>query len=262
MDTPLPEEQTSARRWRSGIAALRAAGRGLVDMLYPPLCLACTTVVGTPGSLCPQCWRGMRFIARPYCERLGTPFAVDIGGPLLSPAAIADPPVFDKARAVAIHDGTARELVQRLKYNDRTELAPALAAMMAWAGAEVIASADVICPVPLHWTRAFRRRFNQSGLLARYIARLSARPLVADLVTRRKRTRQQVGLSRNQRRENLQGAFVVRPERKADVAGRRVLLIDDVLTTGATANAAARALLRAGATQVDILTFSRVVPGM
>jgi ComF family protein len=243
-------------RARRLLSALRSA---TVDVAYPPLCIACREVVGREASLCPRCWARMRFISRPYCERLGTPFAVDIGGPLLSPAAIADPPVFARARSVAVHEGVARELVHRLKYQDRTDLAVAMARLMSQAGGELLAGSPLICPVPLHWSRSFSRRFNQSALLARELARLADGRFEPGLLRRRKRTRQQVGLTRNQRRENLQGAFVVPDERRPQLAGRWVLLVDDVLTTGATVNAAARVLLRAGAEAVDVLTFSRVV---
>ncbi len=243
---------------------LRAAGaacRSALNLLYPPSCIACQGATGEPHGLCPTCWSGIRLIERPFCEKLGTPFQVDLGQPLLSPAAIADPPVFQRARAVAEYDGTASLLVHRLKYNDRLELARALGAMMARAGAELLADADVIVPVPLHRWRLWRRRFNQAMALARIVAQDSALPCDPSLLHRIKRTRRQVGLTKAQRQENLQGAFRVPPEAKPWLKGKRVLLIDDVLTTGSTANAASRALLRGGAASVDILAFARVVTG-
>ncbi len=237
--------------WRAGGAALDAA--------YPPQCLVCRDVTAEPASLCPQCWRGMPFISRPYCERLGTPFAVDLGGSLLSPAAIADPPVFQRARAVARYDGAARDLVHKLKYSDQQDLAVGMGRMMAQAAGGLAAEADVVIPVPLHWTRLWQRRFNQANALAIIVSRHAGLPLESQWLRRRKRTRRQVGLSREERRENLQGAFVVPDHAKPLVRGRRVLLVDDVLTTGASANAAARVLLRAGAANVDVVTFARVV---
>jgi ComF family protein len=203
----------------------------------------------------------MRFIERPFCERLGTPFAIDLGIPLVSPAAMADPPVFVRARAVARYDDTARLVVHRLKYSDRLDLARALGRMMARAGAELAAECDVIVPVPLHRWRLWWRRFNQAMELARVIGAAYEKPCDPTLLARVKRTRSQVGLSRNQRGENLQGAFKVPVEARARLEGRRVLLVDDVLTTGATANAASRALLRGGASAVDVLAFARVVTG-
>lgn len=236
------------------------AGRA-IGLVYPPTCIGCAGATGEVHGLCPRCWSGMGFIERPYCERLGTPFAYEIGGPLLSPAAIADPPVFARARAVARYDGTARELVHRLKFGDRLDLAEAMGVMMARAGAELLAEADILVPVPLHPLRLWQRRFNQSMALAAVIARRQGLIVDPFILARVRRTRQQVGLTRPQRAQNLQGAFRVPASRRQDVEGRRIVLVDDVVTTGATANAASRALLRAGAAQVDVLSFARVVSG-
>ncbi|PZN96167.1 MAG: amidophosphoribosyltransferase [Hyphomicrobiales bacterium] len=254
-----PAQTTPARLRLAGMAALRAGFRAVIGIVYPPSCIACQAATGEAQALCPQCWSGLGFIERPYCERLGTPFALDLGDGMVSPAAIADPPVFAKARAVCRFDGTARELVHRLKYGDRTDLALTLGRMMAQAGRDLLRDADLIVPVPLHRTRLWSRRFNQAAALAQVVARQSGVPLAALALSRIKRTRQQVGLTRAQRAENLQGAFRVLPNMRPQIEGRRILLVDDVLTTGSTANAAARALLRAGAREVDMLTFARVV---
>lgn len=240
---------------RIAIGAFRMA----IGILYPPVCVACRAATGNAQALCASCWSGIGFIERPYCERLGTPFEVDLGPGMLSPAAIADPPVFTRARAVCRFDGAARELVHRLKYGDRSELALTLGRMMRQSGHELLADADLIVPVPLHRTRLWSRRFNQAALLARVVGGLAGLPHAATALARVKRTRQQVGLTRAQRADNLQGAFRVLPQARAQVEGRRILLVDDVLTTGSTVNAASRALLRAGATAVDVLTFARVV---
>lgn len=251
---------SAPRRW---FGALRSASRfglrNVVGLIYPPSCIACQGATSEAQALCATCWGGIGFIERPYCERLGTPFEVDLGAGLVSPAAIADPPVFARARAVCRFDGAARELVHKLKYGDRTELALTLGRMMTQAGRELLGEADLIVPVPLHRTRLWNRRFNQAAALAQVLASRSGVALEPTALTRVKRTRQQVGLTRPQRADNLQGAFKVLPAMKPSIEGRRILLVDDVLTTGATANAAARALLRAGATEVDILTFARVV---
>lgn len=241
---------------RDGVRRLASAAIGLV---YPPTCVACGGATGQPHALCAACWRGLRLIERPYCERLGTPFALDLGiGSLLSPGAIAEPPVFGRARAVAVYDGTARDLVHRLKYGDRLDLARTMGRMMASAGREVLDEAELILPVPLHGLRLWRRRFNQSALLARAIGGIAGKPCELHALVRVKATRPQVGLTRAQRAANLQGAFRVADRARSRIAGRRLLLVDDVSTTGATGNAAARVLLRAGAAGVDLLTFATV----
>ena len=206
----------------------------------------------------------MRFIERPYCERLGTPFETDLatseGGRFLSSSAVADPPVFGRARAVVrFEEGPARLLVHRLKYGDRGELAEPMGRWMTRAGAELLDEADVLIPVPLHRLRLAHRRFNQSVALARAIAQISGVPLRTDILARLKQTPPQVGLTRRLRAKNVQGAFAVPEEKRIEAAGRRVVLVDDVMTSGATLNAASRVLLRAGAKQVDALVFARVV---
>jgi ComF family protein len=178
---------------------------------------------------------------------------------MLSMEAIASPPAYSRARAAVRYDEVARTLVHALKYQDRTDLAPAMGRWMARAGHELLAGADMLIPVPLHWRRAWHRRYNQSGALARAIERQSGVKLRGDILVRARATEQQVGLSRAQRASNVQGAFKVSADRQAEIAGRKLVLIDDVLTSGATTDACARALLRAKAAQVDVLVFARVV---
>jgi len=254
-------EDPAAAPWtrRASAFARRFAGAAL-NTLYPPTCLACRAATEAHGALCPRCWSAMRFIERPYCERLGTPFEQDLGEGLLSPQAMADPPVFARARAVArFEDGPARRLVHRLKYSDRADLARPIGRWMARAGADILADADCLAPVPLHPLRLWRRRFNQAAVLAREVARATGKPCDVNALIRVKATHSQVGLSRAQRAENVQGAFKVADG--ARVKGLNVVLVDDVLTSGATANAASRALIRAGAKRVDVLVFARVVTG-
>lgn len=229
------------------------------DLLFPPTCAGCGEHLARAGSLCGPCWAEVRFIDKPYCPVLGTPFSHDLGAEILSAEAIADPPPFARSRSVAVHEGIIREMVHSLKYNDRLDLAPWMAAWLARAGAELLADCDVIVPVPLHARRFWMRRSNQSAELARHVARRTGRPFEPDALKRVKRTRQQVGLGLSQRTANVQGAFKVPPDREILVRGRNVLLIDDVYTTGATVKAAARALLRSGAARVDVLTFGRAI---
>jgi ComF family protein len=238
--------------------SLHSAWRAALDVALPPLCAACREPVSDSG-LCPACWAKLSFIAPPYCERLGIPFAYEASPGMLSMEAIADPPAYGRARAAVRYDDVARKLVHALKYNDRLDLVPAMGRWMARAGAELIGPADALVPVPLHWRRLWARRFNQSAALAKVIARSSGIAVAHGVLRRVKSTAQQVGLTKSERATNVQGAFRVPPEAKADVHGRRLILIDDVLTSGATSDACARALLRAGAASVDVLVFARVV---
>ena len=247
------EPQASRR-----LAALwTLAGRAALDFLFPPTCLACRAAVAEADALCGACWRGMRFIERPFCDRLGTPFEYEMGEGVVSAKAVDDPPVFARARAVVcFEEGPARSLVHRLKYSDRMELARPMGRWMARAGRDILAEADVLAPVPLHVTRLWRRQFNQAAALARIVSRACGKPMDLGLVERARATRSQVGLTRAERAANLQGAF--RCPEAAAIRGRRIVLVDDVLTSGATANAASRALLKAGASAVDVLVFARV----
>ncbi|PWB82023.1 MAG: amidophosphoribosyltransferase [Methylocystaceae bacterium] len=241
---------------------VRSVGSRLLDVVFPPVCLVCRKAVGDHGALCAACWSDIGFIERPFCERLGTPFDRDFGAGMISLEASADPPVFERARAVARYDSDkARSLAHRLKYYDRLELAEPLGRWMARAGADLLGEADLLVPVPLHRMRLFSRRFNQSAALAKVVSRESAVPVEAMALERVKPTPPQVGLTRNQRAVNMQGAFRIHEEKKIAVEGKNIVLVDDVLTSGATVNAAARVLLRARAARVDVLVFARVVTG-
>jgi ComF family protein len=254
--TPVGTEPSMlARTRRAASAVLRLA----LDLALPPLCPACREPLGDGGGLCATCWSGLSFIAPPYCERLGIPFVYDPGPGILSMQAIADPPAYTRARAAVRYDDIARDLVHAFKYADRLDLAPLMGRWMAQAGDALLADADALVPVPLHWRRLWARRFNQAAALAKVMAGTSGVPLWLDALKRTRATARQVGLARAERAKNVQGAFRVPAERRADVKGRRLVLVDDVLTTGATVDTCARALLRAGARQVDVIVFARVV---
>jgi ComF family protein len=191
-------------------------------------------------------------------ERLGIPFVYDPGPGILSMEAIADPPAYHRARAAVRFDEISRALVHALKYGDRLDLAPMMGRWIGQAGRELLAEVDALVSVPLHWRRRWARRFNQSAMLAAALSATSGVPIAAGALKRVKATTQQVGLSRSERAANVQGAFRVLPEEKPAVVGRRLVLVDDVLTSGATAEGCAKALLRAGAANVDVLVFARV----
>jgi ComF family protein len=239
-------------------APFRAVFGAALDVALPPLCPACRELVGDNG-LCASCWSRLSLIAPPYCERLGIPFAYDPGPGVLSMQAIADPPAYHRARAAVRYDEIARTLVHSLKYGDRLDLAPTAGRWMARAGRDLLQDADALVPVPLHWRRLWARRFNQSAMLAKAISEVSGVPVAENALKRVKATAQQVGLSQAERASNVQGAFRVPPEGRAEVKGRNLVLIDDVLTSGATADSCARSLLRAGAQRVDVVVFARVV---
>ncbi len=246
---------------KNALAGLLSGLGRLVDIVYPPVCPGCGVTLGSHRGLCARCWAGIRFIERPYCEVLGLPFSRDLGPGILSAEAIAEPPAFDRLRSVAVHAGVARRLVHGLKYRDRTDLATMMAAWMLRAGDGTVEAADAILPVPLHRFRMMSHKFNQSAELGRAVSKLSGLPFSPSAVRRVKLTRQQVGLERHEREENVRAAFRVPPDAEIEISGRRVLVIDDVYTTGATVRAVAKALKRSGAGAVDILTFARVLPG-
>lgn len=248
----LREASVTARELWSRVAQVA------LDVALPTLCVACRAPV-TGAGVCAQCWAKLSFIAPPYCERLGIPFVYDPGPGLLSMEAIANPPSYRRARAAVRYDEIARTLVHALKYQDRIDLAPTMGRWMARAGHELVDRADVIVPVPLHWRRGWSRRYNQSGHLAKATAQASGLPLEPWLLKRTRQTAQQIGLSKSERAANVQGAFAVPPEYKSHVHGRRVLLVDDVLTSGSTVDTCARTLLRARAAEVEVLVFARVV---
>src|SRR5580704_3282646 len=262
MDAETAPSRSLTGHMRTALGAVRGTFRHVtkltLDIALPTLCVACREPVNGEG-VCAKCWAKLSFIAPPYCPRLGIPFVYDPGPELLSMEAIANPPAYSRARAAVRYDDVARTLVHALKYQDRTDLAPAMGRWMARAGREILREADALIPVPLHWRRGWSRRYNQSGALARVIERQSGVKLASEALGRVRPTEQQIGLSRSQRASNVQGAFKVATDRSSDIAGRRVILIDDVLTSGSTVDACARALLRAKAASVDVLVFARVV---
>jgi ComF family protein len=265
MDAEAAPSRSISRPLRGALAYCRSAlsqtARLALDIALPTLCVACREPVAGEG-VCAACWAQLSFIAPPYCPRLGIPFVYDPGPDILSMQAIADPPAYQRARAAVRYDEIAKTLVHALKYHDRTDLAPSMGGWMARAGQELLDQADVLVPVPLHWRRGWSRRYNQAGALAHVISRHSGVAVARDALRRIRPTEHQIGLSRAERARNVQGAFHVPPQRRAEIQGRRVVLVDDVLTSGATTDACARALLRARAAQVDVLVFARVVEAL
>ncbi len=232
----------------------------LLNLLLPPHCMMCDQPVDRHGLLCPACFGAVTFILDPCCGRCGVPFATtaQAGRNRLCPACTEHPPLFMRARAALRYDAAARRLILPFKHADRTEFASVLATHMARAGAALLNDSDILVPVPIHRTRLFRRRYNQAAMLARSLSARARRPVLPDALCRVRGTDPLGGKSAEERTAELVGTIELRQSRAAGIAGRRVLLIDDVMTSGATANACAAVLLRAGAASVDVLAAARV----
>ena len=246
------------------LPALGRLGSRALDALLPPHCLTCDAPVAVQGTQCAECFAGLSFVTAPWCEVCGVPFPhrgaglPDGAGGLLCETCAAQRPAFDAARAALRYDDGARRLILPFKHADRTELAAPLAARMARAGAALLARAELIAPVPLHWRRLWQRRYNQAALLAAALGRRAHRPVIPDLLRRTRATPPLGDHGAAERAELVADAFDVAARHRARLAGRRVLLVDDVMTSGATAEACARALRTAGAAAVDVLAAARV----
>jgi ComF family protein len=242
--------------WKPG-PRTKAAIRGALDLIFPPRALDGTAAHG-PGGLTAEAWAKIAFIDGPVCDGCGIPFEFDQGQGVRCVACTARPRAFDRARAACLYDEASRDPVLMLKHADRTDVAGLLALWLSRAAHELLAEAEVIAPVPLHPSRLLQRRYNQAAEIARPLARLAGVRYRPDALVRVRATGSQGGKSGGGRRRNVAAAFAVPASRAGQVASRRVLLIDDVLTTGATAEGCARALKAAGATRVDVAVVARV----
>jgi ComF family protein len=233
---------------------------GLADLLFPPLCIACREPLGEGQGFCASCWSKITFLDGPMCDCCGLPFGLDPGPGTRCAGCLAKPPSFDRARAIVAYDQSSRAPILALKHADRLELVPGFAQWLMRTGKDLIDACELIVPVPLHRTRLWRRRYNQAAELARALGQRTGKKVAAEALVRSRATKSQGEMaSARARRRNVLGVFKV-PD-PAPVQGRHVLVVDDVLTTGATADACARALKRAGAARVEILALARVVKG-
>ncbi|MEP3045722.1 MAG: ComF family protein [Roseibium sp.] len=238
----------------------KVSAQFVLDALLPRRCMCCEQKIGYSDGLCGSCWRKMPFLDMPWCQRLGVPFTHDVGDNAVSPQAIISPPVFNKHRSVAKYSGPARDLVLGLKFLGRRELAKPMGLWMTRSGSDFLSSSSLVIPVPLHWVRLWQRRFNQAADLGAAIAKVAGCEYDPQILVRTRRTRQQVRLTAKERQKNVRSAFKLKAERQNEVAGRQVVLVDDVYTTGSTITACTKTLLAAGAGSVDVLTFAYASP--
>jgi len=231
--------------------------RQALDFMIPPLCLVCRGPVGEHNALCPSCWKEAHFISSPYCAVCGEPFEVPVDENTVCNECMMNPPVFRRARSAMIYDDISKSLLLGFKHGDKLHLLSALASWMQKAGREIIGTAGFIVPVPLHRWRLLRRRYNQAALLANALGRSSGKEVIADMLLRSRNTPVQGNMSREERRKNVAGAFTINPRHADKAKGKTFVIVDDVLTTGATVNECGRVLLKAGAAAVDVLTLAR-----
>lgn len=235
----------------------RIIGRGMVNVVLPPRCIACGAVVEEHDALCGRCWAGLTFFAPPWCASCGLPFPFPTEEGAVCGNCARGHQGWDRARSAIRYGKDSRGLVLGLKHADHTHLARAFGKWMSRAGGELLREADLLVPVPLHWSRLFYRRYNQAALLANAISRAGGPKVAVDCLVRHRRTPSQGHLGALARERNVRGAFtVLRPDQ---VAKRRVVIIDDVMTTGATVAECARLLKRAGAEWVGVLTLARAL---
>jgi ComF family protein len=238
---------------------LRGLATLALDLVLPPRPL--NEAAGEPVQsvgLTSAAWSRIRFIEAPCCDACGAPFDFDMGGGAICAPCQARRPAFDHARAACLYDEHSRDLILKLKHADRTDLAGLFALWLTRAAADIITDADAVIPVPLHRWRLLKRRYNQAAEIARPLARAAGRAYWPDALIRPRPTASQAGKSGVGRRRNVAGVFAVPPAWRRRVQGRRLLLIDDVLTTGATVEGCARALKAAGASRVDVAVIARV----
>lgn len=235
--------------------------KGALRLFYPPQCLACGEGIREEGALCPDCWRETRFITGAACDCCGTPLpeGEDAGETLVCDDCMTERPPWDRGRAALVYGGAARGMILALKHGDRPDLAPPLAAWLARATAPLVAPGTIVVPVPIHWRRLMTRKYNQAELLAAPLARFLGCAMVPDLLTRQRHTEGQDHKSPEARRANVAGAITLGRRQADGVKGRSVLLVDDVMTSGATLSAATEVLQAAGAGPVSVAVLARAV---
>ncbi|UWQ24761.1 ComF family protein [Leisingera aquaemixtae] len=230
-----------------------------VSLIYPPQCLGCGGLVGSDFGLCGTCWSGMSFISGTVCEGCGVPLPGEADGFRLEcDSCLRHPRPWSQGRSALVYEGQGRKLVLALKHGDRTEIAQTAAVWLERAAQPMLQNDPLICPVPLHWTRLLKRKYNQSAVLADALARRAGLQHCPDLLRRIRKTPALEGKTRDQRYQLLGSAIGAHPGRLNRIRGRSVLIVDDVMTSGATLSACTDACLRAGAADVRVAVLARV----
>lgn len=229
-----------------------------LDLIFPPLCLNCDEPVGGDQTLCPECWKKIHFITTPYCQRCGLPFSIPVEADTLCTSCLTTEPEFSRARSVYLYDDASKPIILKFKHGDQLHPTKALSQWMGRAAAEFLPDIDWVVPVPLHYWRLFHRKYNQAALLGQAIAKQHNKPFAADALRRIKATPSQGHLSRKERYSNVKRAFQVPKSWQQRLVNKKILLVDDVLTSGATVNACSEVLKNAGASAIYVITVARV----
>ncbi|WP_058242510.1 ComF family protein [Thalassovita autumnalis] len=226
-------------------------------VIYPPRCLGCGGMVESEAGLCPTCWREVQFIGGLVCDQCGVPLPGESDQAERCDDCLRVERPWQRGRAALLYEGQGRQLVMALKHGDRQDIVPIAARWMAQVAVPVLLPETLITPVPLHWTRMLKRRFNQAALLAEALAHYTGHAYCPDLVQRLRATQSTKGQGREARFAEMQGAFRIHPRRRHRLIGRPVCLVDDVMTSGATLAAVSEACLAAGASHLSVLLLAR-----
>lgn len=229
----------------------------ILDFLFPPECPICQNPVSDPLSICPECFKKIKFITPPLCEICGRPFEFEVYGKTVCGKCLQKKPVYDKARSAFLYDSFSKQLILPFKYSDRTDLAPLLGQFLIRAGAELLDQSDLIVPVPLNRWRLMKRKYNQAGILGKIISKKTGIPFSPFVLKRLRATKSQERLREKDRIKNVRNAFIIKNNKL--IKNKKILLIDDVLTTGATVNECAKILKRNGAKSVYVLTVAHTL---
>jgi ComF family protein len=238
---------------------MKPAAKHLLDIIYPPHCISCGDIVSENGNICPDCWGDINFITDPQCEICGFPFDFEVMAGSICAGCAKKPPSFSRARAVFLYDDASSSMVTSFKYSDRVENRAAYARWMARVGRDIITEVDFIIPVPLHFFKLLTRKYNQAALLSHEIARIADKEVLARAIIRKKYTKTQAAFSHKGRFKNIGGAFKINPKYQQILYGKKILLVDDVVTTGATADECAKVLRKAGVERVELLTLAKTL---